>query len=435
MTINKYITTRIRNSEFLRNTFQLVLGTGIAQLITILVSPVITRLYSPDDFGSFSFFVAVVGGFVLIATLRYELAIVYTHEEKDAVNVFVISSAITIAVSLFLLIAVTLLWFLYPPYRTIEPFLQKAFFILPVMVLFLGAANILQNWLVRQKRFRTISISKVINSFTNNGLVLVFGLAGTGVWGLLTGNFIALVLFVSYLILRVFIIDRSRRAFYDPSSIKPLARRYKDLPTSNTLQAIIELLQSNGIIYLCRIFFTSSTVGLYSLSVRVLQAPLWLVGSSISQVYMKEAAETVNNKGNLRASLMKTIKFSGMLSLPIMVVLILAGPWLFSFVWGKSWYEAGVYARILAPWMFFDFIRYCIGQTPLLIGKTTAMLRLSVIGSIILVISFTAGKYLLTDVRPVLMLVSFCMSLYAAGVVLWIIKIASDHKFNVEKAA
>ncbi len=427
MRLNHYVTKRIKDSEFLRNTFQLVLGTGIAQLITILISPVITRLYSPEDFGSFSFFLSLVGAFVLIATLRYELAIVFPPKEKDAVNLSVLSGIIALSFSLFLFGVVLLLWFFYPPYRNIEPFLLHSFFLLPLMVLLLGTSNIIQNWLVRQKRFRTISISKIINSFANNGLILFLGLAGAGAWGLVFGNVIGLILFVSYLVLRVFVMDRPKTVLYDRSSLKTLARRYRDLPTSNTVQALLDLLQIYGIIYLCRIFFTSATVGLYAISMRVLQAPLWLIGSSISQVFMKEAAEKVSNPEALKNSLSKTIKLAALTALPILVILLTAGPWLFSVVFGKNWHEAGVYARILSPWMFFDFIRYCIAQMPILIGKTRIMMRLSVLGNSILALSFIAGQFFFTDVRIVFLILSFSMCLYSLGVVVWIWKIAGDY--------
>ncbi|HSN50155.1 MAG TPA: oligosaccharide flippase family protein [Bacteroidales bacterium] len=426
MRLSHYITKRIKGSEFLRNTFQLVIGTGIAQMITILISPVITRLYSPEAFGSFSFFIAVVGAFVLIATLRYEVAIVFPPEEKEAVNIAVISGIIAFVFSLVLLAGVLLLWFFYPPYRAIEPFLRHGLFLLPLMVLFLSVSNIIQNWLVRQKRFRTISISKVINSFANNGLILLFGLAGAGVWGLVFGNFIGLILFLSYLVYRLFVEDKPKAKLYDRSSLKTLARRYRDLPTSNTFQALLELVQASGIIYLSRIFFTSATVGLYALSLRILQAPLWLIGSSISQVYMKEAAEKVNKSVPLRPTLINTLKLGVLTALPILIGLLVAGPWLFSVVFGENWREAGVYARILSPWMFFDFLRYCVSQTPLLIGKTRAMMRISMLGSATLVLSFIAGNFFFIDVRTVFLLLSFMMSIYALGVVIWILKIVGD---------
>src|ERR1035437_4249188 len=85
-------------SPFIQNTLKLVLGSGIAQVITFLVSPVLTRLYTPADLGLFTFFISIVGLFALIATLRYEIAVIFPKEDKDAVNI--VSLSVIIALGL-----------------------------------------------------------------------------------------------------------------------------------------------------------------------------------------------------------------------------------------------------------------------------------------------------------------------------------------------
>ena len=97
---------QIRQSEFLRNSAKLVAGTAIAQAISFLVTPMITRLYTPQDVGVFTFFISIAGGLGLIATLRYEMAIVPAKEEKDSVNVAFLSLFIAFAVCLLLAILI-----------------------------------------------------------------------------------------------------------------------------------------------------------------------------------------------------------------------------------------------------------------------------------------------------------------------------------------
>jgi len=419
-------------SPFIQNTLKLVLGSGIAQVITFLVSPVLTRLYTPEDLGLFTFFISIVGLLALIATLRYEIAIIFPKEDSDAVNIASLSVIIAFGISFLLLILVLLYHFFLTGLIPLNPVLSRWLYLLPVLVFFLGLGNIFSNWMIRKKKYRFLSAGKIINSLGNNLTALFLGLIGIGAWGLLIGNFTGTFLFILFL---GFCISRSgqfRRDEFDRSSVVNFARKYKDLPTSNTLQSILETLQNYGIIYLAKIFFSSTVVGFYALSLRILQAPLWLIGSSISQVYMKDAAERYNKNENLEELLIKTIKLSGLVALPVLIVLLAAGPWLFAFIFGSAWREAGVYAQILAPWMFFDFIRYCIAQSPLIVGKTRSMFYISVIGNVIMITCFCIGGWVFRDVKTGFLLISVFMSMYAIGVVLWIRTIVKPVKKIIE---
>jgi O-antigen/teichoic acid export membrane protein len=407
-------------SPFIKNTLKLVFGTGIAQAVTFLVSPVLSRLYTPEDLGLFTFYISIVGLFALIATLRYEIAIVYPKDDDDAVTIVSLSVIIAFGLSFLLFVLVLLYRFFLSASLPLNPVLTLWLYLLPVLVFFLGLGNIFQNWLIRKKEYRILSAGKIINSLGNNLTALFLGFIQIGIWGLLIGNITGtffLVLFFGFFIYRS---GQFRKYTVDRSSLKSLARRYKELPASNTLQSILEAMQNYGIIYLAKVFFSSSVVGFYALSIRVLQAPLWLTGTSISQVYTKDLAERFNKNENLEELLFKTIKIAALLTLPVQIILLAAGPWLFGIIFGPAWREAGVYARLLAPWMFFDFIRYCIAQTPLVVGRTRTMFYISIIGNGVMIICFCIGGWVFHDVKTGFLLLSIFMSIYAIGVILWI---------------
>lgn len=410
-------------SQFIKNTFKLVVGSGIAQAVTFLISPLLTRLYTPEDLGLFTFFISIVGLFALIATLRYELAIIFCKEDKDAINVASLSVFIAFALSVLLFILVVLYRVFLTGLFPVSPLLTRWFFLLPVLVFLLGLGNIFQNLLIRTKQFRNLSAGRIVNSLGNNLTALLFGLMSFGAWGLMIGNLTGTFVFVLFL---GFWLSRSghlNTRNYDRSSLFVLAKKYKALPASNALQSILEAMQNYGIIYLAKVFFSSSVVGFYALSIRVLQAPLWLLGNAISQVYIKDASERFNKNESLEELLSKTIKLAAMVALPVLIILLTCGPWLFALVFGKAWREGGVYAQILAPWMFFDFIRYSIAQSPLIVGRTRSMFHISIFGNIIMITCFCIGGFVFHDVKTGFLLLSVFMSIYAIGVILWIRKI------------
>ncbi len=87
---------------------------------------------------------------------------------------------------------------------------------------------------------------------------------------------------------------------------------------------------------------------------------MWLIGTSLCQVYYKDASERFSIDRDITDLLKKTIKLSVLVALPVLLVMVTIGPWLIGFVFGISWKESGNIARILAPWFFFDFISFCI---------------------------------------------------------------------------
>lgn len=423
----------LRNrSDFIKNSFKLVAGTAIAQTISFLVSPFITRLYTPADFGTFTFIISIVGGFGLIATLRYEMAVVLPKEEKHAVNVVFLSLGIAFAICFAIAVGVFVLNVWFPASQVVNPANKTWFYAIPVMVMLVAAGNVFQNWFNRQKEYKTLALSKVINSVGNNAVTLCLGFIGIGVWGLLLGNFAGLLVFN---LLFVFVIVRRYNQFFtlsDRSSYITLARQHSDLPLANTPQMLVELVQIYGIVFLVQTFFSSEILGWYSLSQRLLQAPLWLIGTSICQIYYKDASERFSLDGNITGLLKKTIKMSAIVSLPVLIVMLTIGPWLIGFIFGSSWKMSGEIARILAPWFFLDFIRYSISQTPLIIGKTKNMFYISMIGALLMIIAVSAGGLFLKDPTKSFMLMSALLSCYSLGVILWIVfsvkKISHGHK-------
>ena len=97
-----------RRSGFLGNTLKLVAGAGIGQALTLIISPILTRLYTPSEFGVYTFFISIVGGAALVATLRYEMAIILQKDEKQAINMASLSLFISFCVCCFLLLSICL---------------------------------------------------------------------------------------------------------------------------------------------------------------------------------------------------------------------------------------------------------------------------------------------------------------------------------------
>ncbi len=408
-------------SVYLKNISTLVAGTAIAQAISLAAAPVIARMYTPAEIGTFTFLISLAGGISLIASLRYEMAIILPEKRADSVNImflsFLLSAAVTMVSLVFILLETRYdlcgMGNKYFRYRWIA--------MLPGLIFFLSASSIFQNWLNHNREYRLLSISKVVNSAGNNLTTLLLGLAATGVFGLWFGNFSGV--FLTIIVFAVILIIRYREdlKLLNFKSLNKLAWRYRHFPLANTPQVIVDMTQVYGPIYLMSIFFSNTVLGFYSMSMRMLQAPMWLIGTSIGQIFYKDAAEYFIQNGNIKKPVIRTIKIAMVISLPVMTVLLVAGPWVMSLIFGQQWREAGVYARILAPWMFFDFIRSTIYSALMVTGRIKSMLAFSVAGAALMILPLFIGGIIFSDSRTTLILVSVCQSLYSAGVISWIL--------------
>jgi len=418
---------KIFRSPFIKSILTLVTGSSIAQAITLLVTPILSRIYSPADFGVFTFFMAIVGAFALIATLRYEIAIMLPKKDQEAVNIVSLSLIINALICIAILIVSIISFFTWFPLAKVYSPLKFWLLLMPVLVFLISSSNVFQNWFNRKKDYSNLAYSKIINSAGINLSTLALGLAGTGLWGLFTGNLIGLILFNIFFIIRIILVDKNKFKDINFLTIKKMARQYKDLPKANTPQVLLEMFQLNGIIYLLQIFFMPTIIGWYSFAYRILQAPMSLVGTSIAQVFYKDAAEKVNNSLVFKKLVIRTILLAALIALPIVIIPVIAGPWLFSFLFGSGWRQAGVYSQILAPWFFLDFIRYAIAQVPIIKDRMKTMLKFSITGNILLIFSLIVGGVIFKNIIITLIILSLLMCIYDICLIGWIYKISAKN--------
>lgn len=418
--INSFI-----KSEFSRNVFTLVSGTAIAQFISIAASLIISRLYTPDDFGVFTIFISIASLISLLLAGRYELAINLPKSDNEGLNVLGLSIKLNLIISFFLFIVSIFLFFIFDHFITDSNLLKKWLIFIPFIASFLNISNILQNWLIRKKQFKLISYSKVINSVVNNGTVILLGLFAFGAWGIFLGNMLgllALVFFLGVLFYKNYRIDLK---LINSKEMKLVAKKYIDLPKSNSFQSILDTFQIQGITYLMAFFFSNTIIGLYAMTLRILQAPLWFIISSITQVFYQKATELFNQGVDIKPLILETIKKTVVIALVLITGVMIFGPAAFALIFGEEWREAGIYARILAPWIFLDFVRIPISQVPIIVGKQKKQLSLSLISNLIVILSMLIAGLVLQEIRIGLILLSVFQSIYTIGIVIWIYSIAN----------
>ena len=414
----------LKRSGFSKSLITLLTGTTLAQGITLLISPILSRLFTPHDFGVFGTFLSIVSAIALIASLRYEIAIVLPKKEDVAINLLALAALLTLIISTLSFIGVLLFKYFYPGYEFLDQDLKFLLYFIPVLILFIGFYQILNNYANRLKKYRSIVNYRVSNSLVSSSVNIAMGGMKFGSIGLLVGaiigNGISIVIFFKEMYKDI----KEQAGFISKGKMKEIAFSYKEFPLVNSFQSISDMLQINGIIYFIIYFFNSFIVGSFSYALRILQAPMNLLGSAMAQIFYQQASELKNNGENLKDIVKKTMIKSALTGLPIFLTIIFFGPQLFAFVFGETWREAGVYARILSPMLFFDFIRSPVSQVPLIIGRQKRLFSISLIGNFILIISMLYGGIFVHDIVKGLLMFTVLQSLYTIILLRWFYKIA-----------
>lgn len=276
-------------SEFTRNVLTLMTGTTIAQAIPIAISPILTRIYTPEDFGIFALYISIASIFSIIATGRYELAIILPKKDKDAINIVALSLLISFFVSFIALVIVSVFNTQITSLLG-NPDISSWLYFIPLTVLFTGIYQSFNYWSNRKKEYKRLATSKVIQSTTTATTNLSMGFAGLESSGLVLASVLGQGVVASFLAQRVY--SKDKYIIKDINTIKILImlKRYKKLPIVNLPNALIDGIRLSSISILIAKNFTTASLGQFSLAWKIVQIPTALIASSLSQVFFQKIA-------------------------------------------------------------------------------------------------------------------------------------------------
>lgn len=318
-------------------------GTAIAQLITIAAIPILSRLFTPEDFGVFAIFLSLTSLATSISGGRYELAIMLPEKNEDAYQIFIISLWFVAIVSV---LSFLILFIFFQPISKYLEFEDYRYFIflIPISIFFQGTYKIFNNWFSRFKNFKDVSFSKIFKSVTGVSSKIFLFFINFASLGLALGETISHFFASLYLFMK----NKKQHPInlkYNFKDLKAQMKKYKEFPLFSMPMAFINSISTNVLVYFLSIFFNSSVVGLYSQANRVINFPLSFLSNSFTSVFYQKITTTNNKKGLFLYSYFSSFFIALIILLPI----VFWGEELFSFVLGKKWGYSGKIAKLLIP--------------------------------------------------------------------------------------
>lgn len=368
---------KIRRSEFIANILTLSFGSIISQVIPIVSSVILARLYSPEDFGLWGVFSSYASILAVIGCFRYEIAIVKPKRTVDVWNLTVLSTIFAFTFSAFWMLFIVLDWSC--GLNILNVLIGgNIIFWLPLYVFVLLVCQIISNVQNRFKLYASIAHSSIFRSLLQVVVRMGMGVSFASVLGLVIG---AILGTLGYLLLAWRSVNRVIRRVIQKISVKQmivLMKEYVDFPKYDMFGALLNTLSSNVPIILLALFFTKSDVGFFSMAINVLYIPMSFIGTAIGRVYYQRACEMVMRGEDIASLTRKIFQFSFYMGWLPVVMLILWGEPVFNFVLGEKWGGVGIYAEALSLWFFMGFCTSPLSCTFLVLNKQKIAMNINI---------------------------------------------------------
>lgn len=324
--------------KFLRRFIELASGVGLAQVVSLLFMPFISRTYSPADLGVFAIYLAISGIVGGVSCLRLDVAVVLAKDDDEAIRL------VWLAMGLALMTGFLTLCGMFAIRHIFSFEWTDLFCVLTGLSIFLiGASQGLLYWHNRQRCYRLIAIKNVGERLSTLGLSLGLGLIGLKASGLLIGQAVGFCLGLIYLLST----SKIGRIRYSPSAWRHTLSSYSDFPRKNVFGSLFNTFAIFGAPLLFAGYFVKTEVGYLSLATRVFDLPITIVGNTFHVVYYQHIGQkSLAEKKVLFSRSLKLL--TGLFVLPLAVAAIWGVP-IFTLVFGKNWAISGQIALFLAP--------------------------------------------------------------------------------------
>lgn len=429
--IRKFTTKYLGESRYKKNIMIMVGGRVLAQAIPILLTPLLTRLYSPSEFGIFGVYASIIAFIAMISNGRYSLSIILPKSDIDAKRLFLLSSLLTFAVTIiFGLIFIVFGDFVFDFFEI--SILQRYLPILILNILFIGLYESLYYYVLRTKNYKILTTNIIIQALVLVSIRLLCGYLNFTEIGLLISYLIGYSIGYILLICRLKIPLLFLFKEFKISDYLLLLKRYSRFPKYSLLADSLSVLATYSPNMLLNKIFGSVITGYYSMSDKILGSPIWFVTSSVGDVFKQEASEQLRVKNSCFDVFIKTTKTLFFIGIIPFSILFVISPYVVPYILGENWKEAGVFIQIFSIMYFLRFIISPVSHVIYIVNKQNYNVTFQGINLLTTIISFGLGLYF-KDLYLCLISLSVLTSISYIIVFIYSYKFAKESRYEENK--
>ncbi|HHZ6951380.1 TPA: type 8 capsular polysaccharide synthesis protein Cap8K [Staphylococcus aureus] len=374
----------MRLNKFIGDSFLMILSSGIAQVILIITTPIITRLYSPAEFGEFTIFSNIAMILIPIINARYDLLIVNAENDRSANILSQISFLISLLILLILIPILAISAWLYPN------FILDFIFII-IMLFLVSLTNIFTNYLNKERKYKVLSLINVFRAGSMALLQIIFGLLSLGSLGLIIGFSLS---YITGITLGYKTFKKHFNIVRNKEETKALFLENKNQLVYSTPSILLNSLSFSVVVFFIGILYTNTEVGIYGMAIRVLGIPVTIISLGLSKIFMQQANDYYIERGNFRNLLLKFSSTLVIVSIILYVPLYLFSEELVNILLGHSWVDAITVIKIVIPLFVIRLIVSTVSLSVIVLQKQQLELILQALFLIGTTVTFVISKML-----------------------------------------
>lgn len=378
---------KIKDNSYIKAILTLVSGSMLGQVITIICSPIITRLFSAEELGIYALVTTAITMFGSIMSFRYEICIVSEKTESKIYPLLKLSLIICAAVSVVVLIG----YYIYFSLRSLTDHPIILAFITGTLVFLMGIINIVTAYNNRYREYKLITKTYLQRTISQNVCNIAAGFLKIGAVGLSLSQVIGYSAGVRGQSKKLW---KKRKEVLEANS-----NEVKLAFTENRNQALFSMPATlfNGLSYSMISFFienlfSAAIVGYYSISYRILGLPMTIVSTNVSRVFLERASNEYSKCGNFTKTYFQTVFASLAMAVPMGICLELLSPIVCEIFFGTGWSVAGKYIQVLTPMFMLRFIAGCINNSAIIAGRQYLDLIIQVVLFTLAIVSFALAS-------------------------------------------
>lgn len=429
--LDRYLSGEV--GRVFRGMATLALGTGMARLIGIASIPILTRLYTPSDYGVLAVYVALVATVAPILTLRYVLAIPLPRGDAAATNLLALSALLMAGM---VLIAASLLGIFSERilgWMSME-ILAPWWWMIVLGSMAVAAYEAMSLWATRKRAYRVIAQTKVVQSLMGEGIKIGLGLLAFKPFGLLLGNVVEQSGGVTSFALRFRSEIGKNISKISVRRMRALSSHYADFPKYRLPSQFLLVFSTQAPALFSSALYGASATGQLGLALMALAIPANLIGQSVGQAFYGEIARLgKGSEEDIRKMSISVQKKLFAVGIPVTLLILLLGQPLFGLAFGPEWRKAGLYASMLSPFVLLQLTSAPLIQVLNIYNAQGRFLLINMVRTFGLLGIYGACRYwALTEELFVAILAAFLFAFYlfVTGYVIHMINAAARKRMQ-----
>jgi O-antigen/teichoic acid export membrane protein len=337
--------------------FTVLMGSGLGSAISLLATPLISRIFEPAVYGEFALITSVASVFVGVSTFRLEVQSLRAADDTEAAGLIRLGLIASIVWGVVLTIATVMAMPLWG---------VDAYWLSTGVLVFLASLQLLGSAvLTRERRYRSLAAGNLVQGASLGVVQLLLGMISAGVGELIAGFGSARLCWIPAL-------GAFRRKV---PGIWALWRKNRRFGVLAGTSALINSLATSVPVLLVSFFYGDAAVGQLAIGIRLLVTPLSIIGQAAASANIGEVSRILRDGGDNSVRLvrhgMRDLLAVGLIPSVLAGVL---GPWAIPFVLGREWRESGLLIAVLSAGALAQFVVSPFSQLLNLTGDNRPLL-------------------------------------------------------------